>query len=90
MGGFTKYTDENGKTKWRAPKDGFPEWAKAEKIDVVLENGSVHIEMEKASPKIRCSFCGTIYDMKLDKCPNCGASRRGDEEQVDETLLDKP
>lgn len=22
--------------------------------------------------KIRCSYCGTLYDETLDKCPNCG------------------
>ncbi len=25
--------------------------------------------------KIRCSYCGTLYDETLDKCPNCGAKR---------------
>ena len=25
--------------------------------------------------KIRCSYCGTLYDETLDKCPTCGASR---------------
>jgi hypothetical protein len=80
--GFTKTVDENGNSRWRAPKDGLPDWTKNEKIDVIMENGSVHVEMEKETPKIRCSFCGTIYDSKLDKCPNCGASRRGDEEAV--------
>lgn len=25
--------------------------------------------------KIRCSYCGTLYDETLDKCPNCGAGR---------------
>jgi hypothetical protein len=24
--------------------------------------------------KIRCSYCGTLYDETLDKCPNCGAT----------------
>jgi hypothetical protein len=25
--------------------------------------------------KIRCSYCGSLYDENLDKCPNCGAKR---------------
>lgn len=25
--------------------------------------------------KIRCSYCGTLYDENLVKCPNCGAQR---------------
>ena len=24
--------------------------------------------------KIRCSYCGTLYDETLNKCPNCGAT----------------
>ena len=80
--GFTKYTDENGTTKWQPPKDGMPEWARAEKIDVVLSGGSVHIEVQKETPKIRCSYCGTVYEQRLEKCPNCGASRQGNEEIV--------
>jgi len=23
--------------------------------------------------KIRCPYCNSLYDEKLDKCPNCGA-----------------
>jgi hypothetical protein len=80
--GFTKYTDENGNAHWKPPAKGVPVWATAEKIDVVMRDGSMEIEMEKQSPKIRCSYCGTVYDEKLGKCPNCGASRQGNEEQV--------
>lgn len=25
--------------------------------------------------KIRCNYCGTLYDETLGKCPNCGAGR---------------
>jgi hypothetical protein len=25
--------------------------------------------------KIRCSYCASLYDENLDKCPNCGAKR---------------
>ncbi len=25
--------------------------------------------------KIRCPYCGYVYDEKLDKCPNCGGKR---------------
>ena len=83
--GFTKYTDENGITHWKPPSGAVPEWAKAEKIDVVMKDGALEIEVEKQSPKIRCSYCGTVYDEKLDRCPNCGASRQGNEEQVKDT-----
>ena len=30
---------------------------------------------EVVTVKIRCSYCGTLYDETLDKCPNCGAKR---------------
>lgn len=25
--------------------------------------------------KIRCPYCGTLYDENVDSCPNCGARR---------------
>jgi ABC-type bacteriocin/lantibiotic exporter with double-glycine peptidase domain len=25
--------------------------------------------------KIRCSYCGNLYDESMDKCPYCGAKR---------------
>jgi tRNA(Ile2) C34 agmatinyltransferase TiaS len=25
--------------------------------------------------KIRCPYCGELYDEKLDKCPNCGGKK---------------
>ena len=73
----TRYTDENGNSRWKAPEQ-FADWAKADKIDVVMKDDAVQIEMEKEGPKIRCSYCGTVYDERLDKCPNCGATRQGD------------
>ena len=30
---------------------------------------------EVVTVKTRCSYCGTLYDETLDKCPNCGAKR---------------
>jgi hypothetical protein len=30
---------------------------------------------EVVTVKIRCSYCGTLFDETLDKCPNCGAKR---------------
>jgi len=79
--GFTKYTDENGNTRWKAPEQ-LAEWAKAEKLDFVFKNNSMELMIEREEPKIRCSYCGTVYTEKLDKCPNYGANRKGDEEQV--------
>jgi hypothetical protein len=25
--------------------------------------------------KIRCQYCGNLYDEKLDKCPHCGGKK---------------
>ena len=86
--GFVKYTDQSGNTHWKPPQDlsrELPAWVAAEKIDIVLKDGAMQIEMEKPGPKIRCSFCGTVYEEKLDRCPNCGASRKGDEEHVEDS-----
>jgi hypothetical protein len=30
---------------------------------------------EVVTVRIRCSYCGILYDETLDKCPNCGAKR---------------
>jgi hypothetical protein len=87
--GFIKYTDENGNTKWRAPEQ-LAEWTKAEKVDVTFKNNSMEMVIEKEGPKIRCSYCGTVYDEKLDKCPNCGASRQGNEEVMQDPFPNKP
>ncbi len=42
---------------------------------VFPENPQVVREKEiiREVVKIRCSYCGTLYDETLDKCPNCGA-----------------
>jgi hypothetical protein len=38
-------------------------------------NSSVVKEKEiiREIVKIRCSYCGNLYDETLDKCPHCGA-----------------
>jgi hypothetical protein len=85
MGGFTKYVDENGRTRWKAPEGGLPEFLKNEKVDLIFKEGTMEVEMQKQVSKIRCSFCGTVYPESLDRCPNCGASRQGNEEHVEDT-----
>jgi hypothetical protein len=41
------------------------------------QNPQVVMEKEiiREVVKIRCSYCGTLYDVNLDKCPDCGAKR---------------
>lgn len=30
------------------------------------------------SVDVTCSYCGTVYDLKLEKCPHCGARKKRD------------
>ena len=32
-------------------------------------------EVVREIVKIRCSYCGNLYDESQDKCPHCGAKR---------------
>lgn len=43
--------------------------------EIDLEKPQVSREREiiKEIVKIRCSYCGKLYDERLDKCPHCGA-----------------
>jgi rubrerythrin len=70
--GLTKYTDQDGNTQWGVPEQ-VAEWAKARKVDVVIQKDHVEIEFQKEGAKIRCPYCGTLNDEELGKCPNCGA-----------------
>jgi hypothetical protein len=44
---------------------------------VFPENPQVVREKEiiREIVKVRCAYCGTLYDQTLDKCPNCGAKQ---------------
>ncbi len=37
--------------------------------------GEPVVVQEKVIVKVRCQYCGALYDETLDKCPNCGGSR---------------
>lgn len=41
------------------------------KIQPVIKEKEVIREIVK----IRCSYCGNLYDEKLDKCPHCGGKK---------------
>ncbi len=49
---------------------------KIAKGDIDLEKPPVTREREiiKEIVKIRCRYCGKLYDERLDGCPHCGAS----------------
>ncbi len=38
-------------------------------------NNEPVVVQEKVIVKVRCPYCGELYDETLDKCPNCGGSR---------------
>jgi len=42
------------------------------------ENQSIVKEKEiiREIVKIRCPYCGNLYDEKLDKCPHCGGGKK--------------
>ncbi len=42
---------------------------------VRLQGAQSVVVRETVTVKIRCSYCGTLYDEAFDKCPDCGANR---------------
>jgi len=46
-------------------------------VQVSTENHPVVREREiiREIVKIRCPYCGNLYDEKLDKCPHCGGKK---------------
>jgi rubrerythrin len=67
--GLAKFTDKEGNIRWGTPEQ-VKQWQLEEKALAIKETVVV-----KEIVKIRCSYCGKLYDQGLDKCPHCGASR---------------
>jgi hypothetical protein len=65
--GLTKYESRNGEVRWGTPEQ-VAEWARADRA-------SVEVILQKEVVKIRCPYCGKLYDEHLSTCPHCGASR---------------
>lgn len=56
---------------WRMVKSGkIQDQTSSEAQPLVREK-----EIIREVIKIRCSYCGSLYDENLDKCPYCGAKR---------------
>jgi flagellar basal body-associated protein FliL len=56
---------------WRMMKFGrAQDQASSEAQSAVREK-----EIIREVVKIRCSYCGNLYDDSMDKCPYCGAKR---------------
>jgi len=46
--------------------------------DVNAEHATIKAKKvveERVIIKVKCPYCGTLYDQTLDRCPYCGASR---------------
>lgn len=65
--GLVKYVDKKGNIRWGTPEQ-VAEWARADKAQV-------EVIVQREIVKIRCPYCGKLYDEHLDTCPYCGASR---------------
>lgn len=65
--GLVKFTDKDGNVRWGTPEQ-VRKWRKEDKTPketVVL----------REIVKIRCQYCGKLYDETLNNCPHCGAGR---------------
>ena len=65
--GLEKYVNRKGEAVWGTPEQ-VAEWAR-------LDKASVEVVYTKEVVKIRCPYCGKLYDEPLSSCPNCNASR---------------
>lgn len=64
--GLEKYVNKSGNTLWGTPEH-VAEWAR-------MDKASVEVIIKKEIVKIRCQYCGKLYNEPLDSCPNCGGS----------------
>jgi len=65
--GLIKYTDKKGNVRWGTPEE-VKQW---ELKDRTIRETII----EKEILKIKCRYCGTLFDARLDKCPHCGAAQ---------------
>jgi type II secretory pathway pseudopilin PulG len=75
--GLVKFVDRDGNERW-GTKEEVREWQREEKEQERLDKGVVVREKEtiiREIIKVRCRYCGRLYDEALDKCPHCGAAR---------------
>lgn len=63
--GLVKYVDKDGNIKWGTP-DQVATWRREEGKGLIIQREIV---------KIRCPYCGNLYDQTLDNCPHCGGGR---------------
>jgi rubrerythrin len=72
--GLAKYVGKNGNIQWGTPEQ-VEEWTTEDKVRDAIIQKELGILLKKEVVKVRCPYCGELYDEQLSKCPNCGASR---------------
>jgi len=66
--GLVKYGNE-----WITPAEKFKREQLAKtKVPVVIEKETI---IKEEIVKVRCQYCGTEYNAKLDRCPYCGGRK---------------
>jgi hypothetical protein len=74
--GLLKFVDRDGNEKWGTPKQ-VQTWQRDVQEQERLSKGVDVKQSEKFAGeivKVRCSYCGKLYDASLQECPNCGAT----------------
>jgi len=85
--GFVKFINDDGVERWGTPQQ-VKEWKKERDARIKREQERLRENEEKRRAvilkettivkeivKVRCRYCGKLYNESLDKCPYCGASR---------------
>jgi len=65
--GLVKFTDKNGNIRWGTPEE-VSQW----KLE---ESTTREVLIQREIVKIRCHYCGNLFDERLDKCPHCGGKQ---------------
>jgi hypothetical protein len=75
--GLVKFVDKYGNEKWGTPYQ-VQEWQRQAADEERLNSGTLVREKEtiiREVVKVRCPYCGGLYDEIAGRCPNCGAKR---------------
>jgi len=75
-GELVEYVDRNGSKIFGTPEQ-VRRWKEQEEHEKELERlraGEKQVVV-KEIVKVRCSYCGQLFDSTLDRCPHCGAKR---------------
>jgi rubrerythrin len=75
--GLVRFVDRYGNEKWGTPQQ-VRQWQQEEQDQERVNRGTLIREKEtiiREIVRVRCQYCGQLYDEALAKCPNCGARR---------------